>query len=209
MKTKSGRLKVKLHVKLDHQVKFGEHVVIIGSTKDLGSWKKGVPMSWTESGWVCDLELREGEDIEFKFVITRTGKSLVWEDGENRVLKLPRGGKFSIVARWNTTKENLELLPLDHAGDEEDDKNLEDKGSEGNGGATLLEAEPSPFVGQWQGKAASFMQSNEHRNRESERKWDTTGLEGVALKLVEDDQKARNWWRKVTQLIIFSAGVFI
>lgn len=197
MKTKPGREKVFLHVRLDHQVSFGEHVVILGSTKEFGAWKKSVPLSWTESGWVCDLDLRESGDVEFKFVITTKDKSLKWEDGDNRVLKIPRAGKFGIVARWNTTKENLELVPLDHAGDEEDQKNLEDDKSEVIDGVSHLEGEPSPFVGQWQGKGATFMQSNEHHNREAERKWDTSGLEGVALKLVEGDQKARNWWRKV------------
>ncbi|KAF7837081.1 phosphoglucan, water dikinase, chloroplastic [Senna tora] len=196
MKTKSRRDKVNLHIRLDHQVKFGEHVVILGSAKELGSWKKSVPMSWTENGWVCDLEFSKSGELEFKFVITTKDKNLIWEDGENRILKLPRAGKFSVVARWNTTEENLELVPSDHAGDE-DEKNLEDKESEGIDGVSLLEGEPSPFVGQWQGKAASFMRSNEHHNREVERKWDTSGLEGLSLKLVEGDRQARNWWRKL------------
>ncbi|XP_054804581.1 phosphoglucan, water dikinase, chloroplastic isoform X2 [Prosopis cineraria] len=196
MKT-SGHGKVKLHIRLDHQVQFGEHVVILGSTKDLGSWKRSVPMSWTESGWVGDLELREGKNIEFKFVIVRKDGSLAWEDGENRVLKLQKGGKFSIDARWNSTKENLELLPLVHDEGGETEKNLADEKSEVIDCASVLEAEPSPFVGQWQGKVASFMQSSEHRNHETERKRDFTGLEGSALKLVEGDQKSRNWWRKL------------
>ncbi|XP_062082125.1 phosphoglucan, water dikinase, chloroplastic-like [Humulus lupulus] len=41
------------------------------------------------------------------------------------------------------------------------------------------------------------MRSNEHRDRESERRWDTSGLEGLALKFVEGDRNARNWWRKL------------
>ncbi|CAA6675537.1 unnamed protein product [Spirodela intermedia] len=49
----------------------------------------------------------------------------------------------------------------------------------------LEDVEQSPFVEQWQGRAASFMRSNEHRNRESERSWSTEGLEGVSLKLLE------------------------
>ena len=75
-----------------------------------------------------------------------------------------------------------------------------DEKNELTDGDSVLEGEPSPFVGQWQGKTASFMQSNEHRSHETERKWDLTGLEGLALKLVEGDQKARNWWRKVMQI---------
>ena len=41
---------------------------------------------------LCELGLSGGKDIEFKFVIVRKDKSLVWEDGENRVLNFPKGG---------------------------------------------------------------------------------------------------------------------
>ena len=81
MKPKSGHGKVCLNVCLDHQVKFGEHVVILGSAKELGSWKKQVPMNWTEGGWVCNLVLKRGESVEFKFVIVGKEKSVVWKVG--------------------------------------------------------------------------------------------------------------------------------
>ncbi|XP_062164636.1 phosphoglucan, water dikinase, chloroplastic isoform X2 [Alnus glutinosa] len=196
MRSKSGRGKVRLNLRLDHQVKFGEHVAILGSAKELGSWKKNVPMNWTESGWVCELELKGGESIEYKFVIARNDKRMVWEGGDNRVLKLPMGGSFRMVCRWNATGESVDLLPLG-LGENEEDYDLSDNGSVVSDAATHLEAGTSPFVGQWQGKAISFMRSNEHRNRETEIKWDTSGLEGLALKLVESDRSARNWWRKL------------
>ncbi|KAJ1382425.1 Pyruvate phosphate dikinase, PEP/pyruvate-binding [Sesbania bispinosa] len=190
--------KVRLHVRLDHQVQFGDHVVLLGSAKELGSWKKNVPLNWTEDGWVCNLELKGSDHIEFKFVIVNKDKSLVWEAGENRVLKLPVAGRFGIVATWNATQDNMELLPLDE--EQDDDKNLGDNESyeEANdAAAALLETEPSPFVGQWQGKTVSFMRSNEHGSHETARKWDTSGLQGLPLKLVQGDQNARNWWRKL------------
>lgn len=205
IKSKSGNGKVQLNVRLDHQVEFGEHVVILGSTKELGLWKKNVPMNWTESGWVCDLVLKGGESIEYKFVVARKDKTMVWEGGDNRILKLPKGGRYEVVCRWNATAERMDLLPLDL---EENDVELDDHSENGSvSGATLLEVETSPFVGQWQGKAVSFMRSNEHHNRESERKWDTSGLEGFALALVEGDRNGRNWWRKlevVHQLLVGS-----
>lgn len=198
MTSKSGRGKVRLNLKLDHQVKFGEHVVILGSTKELGSWKKNVPMKWTESGWVCELELKGGESIEFKFVIVSKDKRTVWEGGDNRVLKLPMGGSFRMVCIWNATREAVDLLPL---GENEADYDPGDNGSVVTDASTHLEVGTSPFVGQWQGKAVSFMQSNEHRNRETDIKWDTSGLEGLALKLVEGDRSARSWRKKVWLLM--------
>ncbi|MED6171495.1 Phosphoglucan, water dikinase, chloroplastic [Stylosanthes scabra] len=208
---KSTKVKEKLwlNVLLDHQVEFGEHVVILGSTKELGSWKDNVPLNWTENGWVCDLQfdLKPGQEteksIEFKFVIVKKNKTLVWEGGENRVLKLPnKPGNFGIVAKWNATGENLELLPLefdeDHGAGGDDDV-FTAAGEDNGASSSVLEvdSETSPFVEQWQGKGISFMQSNEHKSHETQRKWDTSGLQGLALRLVEEDQNARNWWRKL------------
>ncbi|RDX98549.1 Phosphoglucan, water dikinase, chloroplastic, partial [Mucuna pruriens] len=181
--------KVRLRLRLDHQVQFGDHVVIRGSRKELGSWSKNVPLNWTENGWVCDLEFKGSDDLEFKFLTVKQDKSLLWEGGENRLLKFPGGGQFATVATWNATQQNLELQSLDEVEVEKEE--------EVEYHAPVSESEPSPFVGQWQGKSISFMRSNEHRSHETERKWDTSGLQGLPLKLVQADQNARNWWRKL------------
>ncbi|GMH08067.1 hypothetical protein Nepgr_009907 [Nepenthes gracilis] len=187
--------KVSLSVLLDHQVNYGDHVAILGSTKELGSWKKKVAMSWTENGWACDLELGGGESVEYKFVIVEKDRTLVWEAGDNRVFKLPKEGNFGLVCHWNMTAEAVELLPLESI---ENEKVIEgDNGSAVCNDDTILEIEASTLVEQWQGTPVSFKRSNEHRNRETERKLDTSGLEGLALKLVQGDQNARNWWRKL------------
>lgn len=200
--------KVLLKVRLDHQVEFGESVVIIGSCKELGSWKNQTLLNWSEDGWICDLELKGDELVEFKFVTVRKDGSLLWESGDNRVLQLPKVGRFSSVYQWNKTGEAVEMLPLDakeiNEGDEillldvvEDNKGDENDQEVEAGNGSFAEVGASPFVGQWKGKAISFMRSNEHHSRESERSWHTSGLEGLALQLVEGDKNARNWWRKV------------
>ncbi|CAL9135216.1 unnamed protein product [Musa textilis] len=190
---------VRVRVRLDHQVEFGEHVAVLGSTKELGSWRKHVMMEWTPDGWVQDMELRGGESVEFKFVVLFRGKKdMVWEGGGNRVLTLPEKGAFDMVCQWNKTDEALELLGTSLGKEDEEleswrvgeESLVEDSSFES-------EAEASPFVEQWQGRAASFMRSNDHASRETERKWNTDGLDGAALKLVEADRSARNWWRKL------------
>ncbi|GAB2251544.1 hypothetical protein Droror1_Dr00004391 [Drosera rotundifolia] len=50
---------------------------------------------------------------------------------------------------------------------------------------------------QWQGRAGSFMRSNEHGARESDGTVDTSWHKGMALKLVQGDQNAKNWWSKL------------
>ncbi|KAK9082642.1 hypothetical protein Scep_029113 [Stephania cephalantha] len=117
----------------------------------------------------------------------------------NRVLVVPKGGSFQMVCHWNKTGEAVNLTPLGSGGREEAAAQKVDGDTSGNVGVdgVAIGEEPSAFVEQWQGNAVSFMRSNEHRNRELERKWDTEGLEGLALKLVEGDRNARNWWRKL------------
>ncbi|XP_038989785.1 phosphoglucan, water dikinase, chloroplastic isoform X2 [Phoenix dactylifera] len=198
-KASGKRRRVHIRVRLDHQVEFGEQVAVLGSTKELGLWKKQVPMDWTPEGWVCELELCGGEVLEYKFVILMKGrKGMIWEDGDNRVLKLPEEGMFDMVCRWNKTGEAVDLSGA------ATDEVVEELDSENGGGApasedggVVSELEPSPFAEQWQGRAASFMRSNEHKSWEAERRWDTDGLDGVVLKLVEGDRVARNWWRKL------------
>lgn len=189
-----------IRLRLAHQVRFGESVAIAGSAKELGSWRKEVGMQWTEDGWVCEVRFRGGQTVEFKFIVLSGGnENLVWENGSNRVLEIPSGGGvYDVVCRWDRTDEVVEL-----AGSEEGGEGGEELGESGGGGGRgVLEGELSPFVEQWQGREASFMRSNEHGGRESERRWDTSGLEGVPLRVVEGDRTARNWWRKVYLLFV-------
>ncbi|KAJ4968179.1 hypothetical protein NE237_014880 [Protea cynaroides] len=198
MTPRPGRGKVRLCVRLDHQVQFGEHVAILGSTKELGSWKKNLKMNWTENGWVCVVELKGDQPVEFKFVIAgKNNKSMIWEKGDNRVLKLPKEGVFEMVCHWSMTGETVNLLPSDLVKEGKEGEATSSNGSAVVDSAPVPEGERSPFVEKWQGRSVSFMRSNEHSNREMRSTWNTKGLEGLALKLVEGDRNARNWWRKL------------
>ena len=189
---------MKLNVRLDRQVKFGEHVAMFGSAKEIGSWKEKSPLAWSEKGWVCELELSGGEALEFKFVVVKKDGSLSWESGDNRVLKLPDSGSFSVVCHWDATGEALDLpLVDDDAGGEESGDSYDVGGDNG------VQLRKSTLGGQWQGKDASFMRSNEHGNREVGRNWDASGLEGSALKMVEGDRSSRNWRKKVSCMCLF------
>ncbi|XP_022851246.1 phosphoglucan, water dikinase, chloroplastic [Olea europaea var. sylvestris] len=193
--SKESDSKVKLKVMLDHQVEYGEHVAILGSVKELGSWKKKVMMNWTENGWVCDLELKTNKElIEYKFVMVGKGKNLIWESGDNRILKLPQRGSFNMVCKWNATNEPVEIFSL-----EEQVEQVESEESEnGNVNSASNEAVTmSAFVGQWQGNDVSFVRSKDQLDAQKTSSWVTLGVEGLALKLVEGDQSARNWWRKL------------
>lgn len=192
---------MKLSVRLDRQVKFGEHVAMFGSAEEIGSWKEKSPLAWSEKGWVCELELNGGEALEFKFVVVKKDGSLSWESGDNRVLKLPNSGSFSVVCHWDATGETLDLPQEvgdyeagEHERNDSHDVVEDDRLVGSENGAQVRK---STLGGQWQGKNASFMRSNEHGSREVGRNWDATGLEGASLKMVEGDRSSRNWRKKV------------
>lgn len=196
-KNKSSSEKVQLRFRLDHQVEYGEHIAVLGSAKELGSWKKNIMMDWTENGWIGELEVRSGEILEYKFVIVGKDKNMLWENGSNRILKLPEGGSFELVCQWNVTDEPVNLLSLDPFEVEKLVEETSDNGATITSQAVVPDVVTSPFVEQWQGRAASFVRSNDQLDSDKNRKWDTSGLTGISLKLVEGDKNARNWWRKL------------
>lgn len=197
--------KTRIRLRLDHQVHFGEHHALMGSAGSMGSWQERIPMNWTESGWVTDLEIDSGEHVEFKYVIVLADGNVVWEDGPNRVLDLTKGGSLELVSKWNDTQSSTLL--------ESKEMSTPSEASSGNGsviGVEELEASDTKapengagnfvastgFVQEWQGRQVSFMRSNEHK-RENMGKWDTSGLEGSAFQLVDGDKRSNNWWRKL------------
>lgn len=193
---KRGRGKVRISVRMKHRVEFGEHVAVLGSSEEMGGWERKVPLTWTEEGWAVELEIEKGKRVEYKFVIVGGDGKLVWEGGGNRVLELEKGGRFEMVCHWDKTGETGNVVELEVA-DEEGVVGGGDDASAAAEASSVSEVAPSPFVQDWQGSAAEFMRSNEHRSREVDRRWNTEGLEGLALRLVEGDKSARNWWRKV------------
>ncbi|KAL3702008.1 hypothetical protein R1sor_020030 [Riccia sorocarpa] len=197
--------KVKVSVRLDHQVQFGEHHALMGSAECTGSWQRRVDMRWSDSGWIADLEANPGENLEFKFIIVAGDGQLIWENGPNRFLQVPSdSGAYEVVTQWDNTSEEVKLLGSSNGNgsavhaQETEDKSGKQQG-EVNGTARAEEDKGVPassFVQEWQGREINFMRSNEH-SREKSGKWDTTGLDGPAKILVEGDKNAANWWRKL------------
>ena len=183
----------KVRVRLDHQVQFGEWHAILGSAKCIGAWQEKVPMKWTESGWVVDLEGEPGETVEYKHIIVNHDGNVIWEEGPNRTLSLPKEGEAELVTHWGQTQEELHFQWLSsqngHAGKQEeqvqDSQAVVEEKSE-----PAVEELSTSFVKEWQGASMKD-------RRERSGKWDTTGLDGPALQIVEGDKSASNWWRKL------------
>lgn len=101
-------------------VQFGEHLRLVGSCAELGSWnaQTGAAMSWREGhDWIADVALPPGRH-DFKVVVMRGDGSQQWEDGSNRQLSVPQvaaAGKFALHAtcRFGATADTEveQLLP--------------------------------------------------------------------------------------------------
>lgn len=199
--------KVALKLKMDIQVQFGESLAVSGSSKWLGGWHEQKDMAWSESGWTLDVKAKPGDEAEFKFLIkgTHGGSNSTWEEGPNRKLKIPDShetGAYELVAAWSQIPEKEPLTSLSGGSINDNDFDKEDDSHATNGAATGRDQhsggdeEESSFLRGWQGREAKFMRSNEH-SHERRGKWSTEGLQGAALRLVEGDKSAGNWWRKL------------
>ncbi|KAH7438540.1 hypothetical protein KP509_04G019300 [Ceratopteris richardii] len=197
--------KVKLKLRLDHQVQFGEHHALMGSAQSMGSWQQRIPMNWTDSGWVADLEIDSGERVEFKYLIVLQDGNVIWEDGSNRVLDLTESESLELVCRWNDTKSHdvLEVSEVSRRVEESftngslgEVEEQEALASDSEDDADSEFIASTEFVQEWQGREVTFMRSNEHKG-DGIGKWDTSGLDGSAFDLVDGDKHARNWWRKL------------
>lgn len=85
-------------------------------------------MSWIENGWVCNLELKGDEFVEFKFVILGQDKSLIWEFGDNRIFQILEGGNFKLVCYWDMISEVLEFLFIEFEESQDLLEGLDDNG---------------------------------------------------------------------------------
>lgn len=85
-------------------VEKGGKVYICGSCPELGEWDpgKGMPMRrmenlrWERSISTVNLS---GRELEFKFVIKTANGNFIWEEGENRRIKVPKILKHNTVIK--------------------------------------------------------------------------------------------------------------
>lgn len=84
---------VHVRVVIKLSVMFGEHLCLVGSCEELGSWnvERAPKFQWTHGDvWVADVELPSDTSAEFKVVhvVPSTGE-YIWEYTNNRVLEVP------------------------------------------------------------------------------------------------------------------------
>lgn len=91
------------------ETEFGAHVVVAGSTAELGLWdpETALTLMWTESGWTGTVALPLGAPVAFKFVVRAAlepGAPCEWHEGPDLLLEVPDCGmpptSMDVAATW-------------------------------------------------------------------------------------------------------------
>jgi hypothetical protein len=90
--TTAPKNKVKVRFWLQFRVEYGQSVVVVGGSPDLGSWvlADGVPLTWSDGDmWNASVDLPAGTVTEYKYVVVgQGGHAAAWQQGNNSVLAL-------------------------------------------------------------------------------------------------------------------------
>jgi Starch binding domain len=90
--TATQKNRVKVRFWLQFRVEFGQSIVVVGGSPDLGNWvlADGVPLAWSEGDmWNATVDLPAGTVTEYKYVVVgQGGHAAAWQQGNNSVLAL-------------------------------------------------------------------------------------------------------------------------
>ncbi|CAJ1421372.1 unnamed protein product [Effrenium voratum] len=94
----------KLIFSVKSETRLGQTTKIVGSHPRMGGWcvDRGMPLATDASTyplWVCEAELdiAQGQVLEYKFVKVQPDGHVEWEPGNNRILRFDSGEMFSAV----------------------------------------------------------------------------------------------------------------
>jgi hypothetical protein len=197
---------------LARKVAYGQVHRVAGDHPALGGWDaaSAPEMTWAEGDrWSAEIHVQPGATLEFKCLQHRSGEAgsgATWEGGRNHAVVIPDDGAegMEVIVDWGGAVDVA--LPRES---KRHDNNNNGGGGNGNGGepearvsgsgsdSSWPSSDGSMFsdddvslpAQRWAGREVVFMQSNDHS---SERwgVWETAGLEGAALQLVEGDKDA-------------------
>ena len=81
--TPTTRNKVKVRFWLQFRVEYGQSLVVVGGSPELGAWilADGLPLTWSESDmWNASVDLPAGTVTEYKYVVVgQGGHAVAWQ----------------------------------------------------------------------------------------------------------------------------------
>lgn len=90
-----ARSMVKVTFFLKFHVDYGQHICLVGSMPELGSWilSDAINLTWSEGDmWNATVELPSTSVLEYKYVVVgQGGHAVAWQSGNNSVLAISDG----------------------------------------------------------------------------------------------------------------------
>ncbi|KFM23575.1 Phosphoglucan, water dikinase, chloroplastic [Auxenochlorella protothecoides] len=129
--------------------------------------------------------------------VSISGSNVEWESGSNHVVPAPEADA-AVSLNWGAAEA---VVKKAEAGSPFASSPGPDPGTQGPA------SDDSPVRARWSGKEPVFMQGNEH-SRERQGRWETEGLEGATLEIVNGDRDAGSWLQKLAvaeKLLVQSA----
>uniref|UniRef100_A0A7R9VQR9 CBM20 domain-containing protein n=2 Tax=Chlamydomonas euryale TaxID=1486919 RepID=A0A7R9VQR9_9CHLO len=216
---------VPLTIEVKKEVPFGQVVRVCGSNEAFGAWKldKAPKLKWHDGHvWRATMTIPVGETMKFKLVVTGDGEP-AWEGGSDRELTA-LGPDYGLTAacNWDATSsmtvDAFEIASGNNGSNGSNgaaakpafqpskERKREPAMSGGGGGSgsdsgpgsalSSMEEESRGLGGTWAGAEPEFVRSRQDKTQRGGT-WDTSGLEGVALAVVEGDKEAANWLKKL------------
>jgi len=91
-KNNNNNIKIeKIRFEIQYQTQMGQEIGILGNLNELGNWNQEncLRLNWTENNiWIKEIDGKNNNNIEFKFIFIVNNKVQKWEDGGNRILNL-------------------------------------------------------------------------------------------------------------------------
>jgi hypothetical protein len=101
---------------VSYKTVLGQQVRVVGNLPVLGGWDpmSAVTLEWTEGHiWVMPVDLEfpsDGTPIEYKYVVTCSGKPHLWEEGDNRILAPEDcGPTYAWLNFWGSPSKRLPI----------------------------------------------------------------------------------------------------
>ncbi|KAM0053124.1 putative phosphoglucan, water dikinase [Helianthus debilis subsp. tardiflorus] len=88
-------------------IKTGEYIEVLGSTKTFDPWKKKKHLNWIDTSWLCNIECRNGETMEPRFDVEQVDRNKVWEVGDYHEWK-PRK-----ISQTTLRNESISMILFD------------------------------------------------------------------------------------------------
>lgn len=112
---------VRIKFQLNKECSFGQHFHIVGDDPMLGSWdpSNAVPLEWSEGHvWNVKLDIPSGKTISYKFIMTVDDKTILWQQGPDRILQ-PWETKNTITVSEDWDNAELQTIVEEEPGAEQ------------------------------------------------------------------------------------------